>query len=1177
MPPFGFRKRERTSSPLPTPPSKRKATSTSTPKRGKPTLFETADEPSKARTSLQENKTFLQQLDGDDESSLSDAESDEFEDVPPTKRRKTSPDKGEQDGEEEEEEEEEEMDWEDAIQHASSSHAPPTTSKPGEEIGDVSISMTEDGAYIQPLVSAATGKKGPSKRERQIRVQTHCLHVQALMWHNTIRNSWLNDKEVQKTLVDGLTDGVRREVQSWKEAMGTLSKEELEAKKKATAAKGKGKRGKKGKEKSSGRDWNYEAEHLETGMPNLSGGDPLLRLLKVLTAYWRKRFTSTAPAMRKQGYKPLRRLRDEIKAWEKDQKDVEEHGERVESLQAFRKLAKNCEGSRDVGAQLFVALLRGLGLETRMVANLQPVGFGWSKAEEADPKKTKKKGMQPERVESESESEDEVKVKAAPPKSSGSAKRVKSASKDEKPTRRSSRGNKADPINLDDSDSSLSSPPSESEHAIEVDDEDDDDLSIIDITPPTPKKKPNKHYNRDVAFPNYWTEVCSPVSHRWYPIDPIVLSTIASTDDLLQTFEPRGKKAEKAKQVICYSIAFASDGTAKDVTVRYLKRHQLPGKTKGMRIPVEKVPVYNRKGKVKRYEEYEWFRTLMSLYDRPELQRTPADDLEEQTDLKVFKPATESKVVEKESLQGYKQSADFVLELHLRREEALLPGAEPVKSFTAGKGDKAVEHPVYRRGNVVVCKTVESWHKEGRAIQVGEQPMKYVPMRAVTLIRKREIEDAQRETGEKLKQGLYAQAQTDWIIPPPIQDGVIPKNAFGNMDVYVPTMVPRGAVHLPLKGSAKLCRRLEIDYAEACTGFEFGKQRAVPVLTGVVVAKGNEMLVRDAWRTEQAEVRRKEDTKRTAAALHWWRKMLLGLRVLDRMKREYADAGGTEEEVNPFVAKARREGRFGEGDGDAGLEERMEGRGGFFPDAYDEEEVLQRNSHTLADEHGDAGTGGFLMEDKIVPILEGGVGFLVEDDNAEDIARVPSENHTPITPVSLQSLHKTMDGTADSEPEEELEGPQSTKVTRKSSAPFDRKPRQGKANGALKTANGRRSKSKTFAVECEDEVEESPLSDLSSESAHASNSEEESDEDSDSVSTPPLPTTVKKSNDMRSSPQVVVTPISSARGQAGSRRAVKKRTPVKSQYFNHSDDEDEETDTEVVQPRKTTARTKGRF
>ena len=120
--------------------------------------------------------------------------------------------------------------------------------------------------------------------------------------------------------------------------------------------------------------------------------------------------------------------------------------------------------------------------------------------------------------------------------------------------------------------------------------------------------------------------------------------------------------------------------------------------------------------------------------------------------------------------------------------------------------------------------------------------MKMVSVRALTLRRKREVEEAERD-GEKLKQGLYALHQTDWIIPPPIENGIIPKNAFGNIDCYVPTMVPKGAVHIPLKSTVRICKRLNIDFAEAVTGFEFGKQIAVPLKVGVVVAKEHEQAV----------------------------------------------------------------------------------------------------------------------------------------------------------------------------------------------------------------------------------------------------------------------------------------------------------------------------------------------
>jgi xeroderma pigmentosum group C-complementing protein len=1165
MPPYVSRKREQSDPPAQaSPPAKKRAVAKPKPKskQEKKTLFDAADELAKKNGSSEKARKFLDKLDNDDESSLSEADSDEFEDVPPTKRKKI--------GSEDEAEDDDEMDWEDAFQQQGDSASTPAASIAEPEIGDVNVSVNEDGTYIPEIVPSGM-KKGPSKRERQIRIQTHCLHVQALMWHNTVRNSWLNDKEVRKMLVDGLADGVKREITRWRESMGTLTKEELDAKKKAAAAKNKRKGGKKGKDTASGRDWSYNASHLEQGIPDLSHGDPLLRLLKILTTYWRKRFTITAPGIRKEGYKPLRRLRDDINHWEKNKDDLESHGERIETVKDFRKAAKFCKGSRDVGAQLFVALLRGIGIETRIVANLQPAGFGWSKAEEADEKAAK--GQTKEARPVPDDSDDEMKPKkvaASKLKSALMPKQSKKPAKEERPTRTSFRGNKGDPISLDDSESSLSSAPSDdNDNEADVTEEDDD--SVIDVTPETSKKNPNKKYDRSLAFPNYWAEVLSPVSNKFIPVDPIVLSTIASTGDLLQSFEPRGKKAENAKQVICYTIGYAMDGTAKDVTVRYLKKHQLPGKTKGVRMPVEKIPIYNRKGKVRRYEEYDWFRTLMSVYDKPESKRTKADDLEDATDLKPFKPSKDMKEIEKESLQWYKQSAEYVLEQHLRREEALIPGAEPVRTFTAGKGDKAKDYPVYLREDIATCKTVESWHKEGRAIKEGEQPMKHVPMRAVTIVRKREMEDALRETGEKLKQGLYSIDQTEWIIPPPLEGGVIPKNAYGNMDVYVPTMVPSGAVHLPLKGSAKLCKRLQIDFAEACTGFEFGKQRAVPVLTGVVVAKENEDIVRDAWRVEQAEQKRKEDTKRTALALQWWRKMLFGLRIIQRMERDYADAGGEGEEINPFVNKALREGRKQATYDDMPVKEEM--AGGFFRHGHEEEEVPQTRMKRDENEGGgifaeggeeeeddddDQGDGGFLVEEGGEDL---GGGFVA--DYVDDSAVLKPT----LAPVSLQMLHKSTDGAIDDDDEDEDDEDVKLSIRKpiKPAKPV-KKPAPAKVNRRSTSKSKRKllASSPSPSVSEEEEAVMSDLSDVSSDMGASNGLPERRD----------------------SSPQVVIT-TRKANGRAPTgKRSACKATPVKSPYFssqanddNAGEDEDEqeqdqESDYEVVKPRRTTARTR---
>src|SRR5271154_4908237 len=60
-----------------------------------------------------------------------------------------------------------------------------------------------------------------------------------------------------------------------------------------------------------------------------------------------------------------------------------ERFEQFQNLEEFRAAAKELKGSRDFGAQLFTALLRGLGVETRLVFSLQPLGYAFGKQEDA--------------------------------------------------------------------------------------------------------------------------------------------------------------------------------------------------------------------------------------------------------------------------------------------------------------------------------------------------------------------------------------------------------------------------------------------------------------------------------------------------------------------------------------------------------------------------------------------------------------------------------------------------------------------------------------------------------------------------------------------------------------------------------------------------------------------------
>lgn len=806
--------------------------------------------------------------DSEDDLPLRDAPDSDNEETPgnndATEKRKGKSQGSEDEDEESDDDDYDAMDWEDAID-TTNQPAPTTAILPSAvESQDLELTLDKNEVHVADLLD---GKKGPSKIERQIRIRTHCLHVQLLLAHNAVRNAWANDSEVQEILRRRLPQGIHKEIKKWRVASALDPPESQPQEKPTKKKKGKGKQ-----TRNPERDWGEGSSRLEPGQPDMSLGDPMISLLKILAAYWRKQFKITNPGLRKHGYQHMSQVDVEIRSFNNDDHDPERHGERFSSVDEFRSAAERMEGSRDTGAQLFTALLRALNIEARLVASLQPLGFGWTKAETHTSKS--KTELEPGTAEA-------------------------------------------------------------TETGAELDEDEGSDSDSPDKNVP-PRRNNSLRYDRDLPFPIYWTEVASPVTHQIIPVDPLVLKNpVATTPELQAAFEPRGAKAEKAKQVICYVIAYSPDKSAKDVTTRYLRRRTWPGKTKGYRMPAEKIPVPGKKGK---FFEYDWFRVIFRIYQRPHSQRTPVDDIEDTQDLTPNQPEKKP-AKEGDTLQSLRASTEFVLERFLRREEALRPGSKPVRTFTTGKGAKAKNEDVYRRTDVVKCLSAESWHKEGRQVKVGEAPLKRVPIRAVTLLRKREVDELERETGEKPKQGLYAKYQTEYIIPPPIENGIIPKNDYGNIDCFVPSMVPRGAVHIPWSGTVRICKKLGVDYAEAVTGFEFGSKMAVPVIEGVVVAEENEGLVTDAWMTEEAEKRKREQLKAEKRILQTWRKFLFGLRIAERVREEYGGAMERDheaDEINPF-AKQSRPGNRGrqkemlhEEEGEEEEEEDPADRGGGF-------------------------------------------------------------------------------------------------------------------------------------------------------------------------------------------------------------------------------------------------------
>ena len=198
------------------------------------------------------------------------------------------------------------------------------------------------------------------------------------------------------------------------------------------------------------------------------------------------------------------------------------------------------------------------------------------------------------------------------------------------------------------------------------------------------------------------------------------------------------------------------------------------------------------------------------------------------------------------SLGGFKHNLVFALEKDNLKIEAIYPKDAPVLGTFK-------THNVYSRDNIKSLKQIIVIKKEGRALKDGEVPYKIVKQKI--LFDRWPGDDRWKDLP------LYGDWQTEWYKAPTAENGIVPRNEFGNVELFKPWMLPKNSVHLDLPGSYALARRLNIDAPHAVVGFEFPRCRAVPVMSGVVVCKEYAETLRNAWveynaiQTQKAEVR----------------------------------------------------------------------------------------------------------------------------------------------------------------------------------------------------------------------------------------------------------------------------------------------------------------------------------
>jgi xeroderma pigmentosum group C-complementing protein len=203
-------------------------------------------------------------------------------------------------------------------------------------------------------------------------------------------------------------------------------------------------------------------------------------------------------------------------------------------LADFQRAAKSLEGSADLGAELFCALLRALGVEARLVVSLQPLGFA-AAAELGTPQK----------------------------KTNGKTTVYANASDDEQES--------TQPAPNDVSTAS----PTPLRRIGRIGQSRAGATASTDLGKPPPALMTKAKRMQRPAHPIVWVEAFVEASQQWVAVDPMATKCVNKPAQIEPAFnDPQNS--------LSYVIAFEEDGTSKDVTRRYAKAYN--AKTRKLRV-----------------------------------------------------------------------------------------------------------------------------------------------------------------------------------------------------------------------------------------------------------------------------------------------------------------------------------------------------------------------------------------------------------------------------------------------------------------------------------------------------------------------------------------------------------------------------------------------------------------
>ncbi|KKA27637.1 hypothetical protein TD95_001738 [Thielaviopsis punctulata] len=432
--------------------------------------------------------------------------------------------------------------------------------------------------------------------------------------------------------------------------------------------------------------------------------------------------------------------------------------------------------------------------------------------------------------------------------------------------------------------------------------------------PPPPPPSSDEAPEKESPYPVYWVEVLDKASQKWQPVDPLATHTF---------FRPRALEPPLSDRLnqATYILAFDANNTVRDVTARYARAF----KAKTRRLRIDHASPAGA----------QWWHRVLAHYTK----QKPASPLRLAEDEELAAALAREGMPKR--IGDFRGHPDYVLARHVRRHEILSPQAR-VRGTIKPVG-RAEQERVYSRADVKAVYSREKWFRLGRQVRPGEHPAKMLYRRVRQPVR--DDDEPERDPAT----AVYTEDQTEAFQHPPVVDGRVPRNKFGNLEIYTASMVPAGGSYVAHKKAARAAHLLGIDYAPAVAGFEFRGRRGTAVIHGAVVAEEHEEAVRAVIHgLEEVYIDALEEKKRSVVLMAW-RRFMRGLRIRSEVRRGMGldvETSNVEEEAGDVQEKAEDIAEKIE------VEEREESD---LSDLSDTEYVIQDEDDEMA--------GGFIVDD----------------------------------------------------------------------------------------------------------------------------------------------------------------------------------------------------------------------